>query len=105
MAYRVSVKFGEGRDYEFRLREEDVSGATPESASRWLGQQFVDLGCQPTNPTGKVLLVDKILGVARALGDKPFAGNERTAREFARYALVAFEKPSLSINLPDLSVA
>ena len=104
MVYRVTVKFGEGKDYEFTLKERDVAGSTPESARRWLSQQFQDMGCTPGNPTGKVLLVDKILGVARAMGEKPFAGNDSSAVEFARNALVAFEKSSLSVDVTRLSV-
>jgi hypothetical protein len=104
MSYRVSVKFGEGQDYEFRLQERDLAGSTPESARRWLTQQFHDMGCSPSNPTGKVLLVDKILAVARAMGDQPFARNESAAQEFARNALIAFEKRSLSVDLSRLSV-
>ena len=104
MAYRVAVNFGKGHDYEFRLLEHDLAGATPDSARRWLEQQFLDMGCVPTNPTGKVLLVDKVLGVARAMGEKPFSHNEQSALEFARNAVVAFEKTTLSVNLADLTV-
>jgi hypothetical protein len=104
MTYRVSVNFGNGRDFEFRLAERDLAGATPDSARRWLERQFLDMGCVPSNPTGKVLLIDKILGVARALGEKPFSQNDKSALEFARNAVVAFEKPALSVNLADLTV-
>jgi hypothetical protein len=104
MDYRISVKFGEGQDYEFRLQQRDLAGSTPESARRWLTQQFHDMGCSPSNPTGKVLLVDKILAVARAMGEKPFAAHQGPAVEFARNALVAFEKRSLSVDVSRLSV-
>lgn len=104
MVYRVLVKFGEGRDYELALKDRELAGATPDSARRWLARQFVDMGCEPTNPTGKVLLADKILGVARAIGEEPFAENASAAREFARNAVVAFEKTRLSIDVPSLSV-
>ncbi|MEW6689838.1 MAG: hypothetical protein AB1452_12185 [Pseudomonadota bacterium] len=104
MAYNVSVKFGEGKVYEFKLQERDLAGSTPESARRWLEQKFHEFGCEPTNPTGKTLLVDKILGVAKAMGDQPFARNESAAREFAKHAVIAFEKSALSIDVSALSV-
>lgn len=104
MVATVSVKFGEDRLYEFELHDRDLARSTPESARRWLEQQFVDLGCEPTNPTGKTLLVDKILGVARALGDKSFAQNTSVAREFAKNALAALERSAVSIDVPGLSV-
>ena len=104
MAYTVSVKFGENESYEIKVSDQEVAGSTPEAARRWLGQQFNDMGCVPSNPTGKVLLVDKILGVARAIGDKPFARSESLARDFARNAVLAWEKRSVSIDLNDLTV-
>jgi hypothetical protein len=104
MPYRVSVKFSESRRYEFALQERDLDGLTPDAARRWLTQQFHDMGCEPSNPTGKVLLIDKVLGVAKAMGNEPFAANEKSARDFARNAVVAFEKNALSIDVAALSV-
>ena len=104
MTYNVSVTFGEGRRYEFVLHEGDLAEATPASARRWLDQKFLELGCEPTNPTGKTLVVDKILGVAKAMGDTPFARDERAAREFARNALLALDRRAVLIDLAALSV-
>ena len=100
----VLVKFGNGRDYEFRLHERDLAGATPQTARRWFEQQFADMGCEPPNPTGKTLLVDLILGVARALGDKPFAQGDSLAREFARNATAVLQRPAVAIDVEALSV-
>ncbi len=52
--------------------ELDVDVETSESASRaardWFEQTWTRLGCEPLRPSGKVLLLDKILGVADAMG-------------------------------------
>lgn len=104
MIRTISVKFGEDKRYEFELHERDFSGSTPESARRWLERQFLAMGCEPTNPTGKTLLVDKILGVVRAMGDQPFARNDRSAREFATHAILALERNAVSIDVAALSV-
>jgi hypothetical protein len=104
MERTVLVKFGKDKDYEFRLHDRDLAGSTPQSARRWFEQQFADMGCEPTNPTGKTLLVDLILGVARALGDKPFAQGEGLAREFAKNAAAVLDRPAVAIDLEDLSV-
>jgi len=104
MARTVSVTFGENKRFDIELHERDFSAITPQSARRWLEQQFVDLGCEPTNPTGKTLVVDKILGVARAMGEKPFAEQSASAREFARNAIAALERNAVSIDVPGLSV-
>lgn len=104
MEYSVLVKLGKGKDYEFRLHERELAGATPQSARRWFEQQFVEMGCVPTNPTGKTLLVDLIVGVARALGEQPFAHNEGPAREFARNAIAILQRRAISIDVESLSV-
>ena len=104
MEYSIFVKFGAGKAFELRLQDRDLGGATPQSARRWFEQQFDDMGCTPTNPTGKTLLVDLILGVARAMGEKPFANGDSAAREFAVNALTVLQKSTVSIDIEDLSV-
>ncbi len=99
MEHTLLVKFGKGRDYELRLHDGDLAGASPQAARRWLEQQFVEMGCVPSNPTGKTLVVDLILGVARALGDKSFAQGESLARDFARHALAVLQRPAITIDL------
>jgi len=105
MEHSVFVKLGDGKNFEIRLHERDLAGATPQSARQWFEQQFVDMGCVPTNPTGKTLLVGLILGVAKAMGDKPFARGESLAREFARNALAALQRRAVSIDVEALSVS
>ena len=104
MASIVWVKFAEDKRYEFELHDRDFSGETPESARRWLEEQFVRMGCEPTNPTGKTLLIDKILGVVRALGEKTFADNQSAARELAKNVVLALERSAVSIDVADRSV-
>jgi hypothetical protein len=104
MEYRILVKLGKGKDYEFKLHDGELAGATPQSARRWFEQQFADMGCVPTNPTGKTLLVDLIVGVARAIGEKPFAQGDSLAREFARNAIVVLQRSAVSIDVEALSV-
>ncbi|HVP08807.1 MAG TPA: hypothetical protein VMT02_04730 [Burkholderiales bacterium] len=98
MEHTLLVKFGSGRDYELRLHDGELAGTSPQTARRWLEQQFVEMGCVPSNPTGKTLVVDLILGVARAVGDKAFAQGEPIAREFARNALAVLQRPAITID-------
>jgi hypothetical protein len=104
MEYSIVVKLGKGKDYELKLHERDLAGATPQSARRWFERQFADMGCEPTNPTGKTLLVDLIVGVARAIGDKPFARGESLAQDFARNAITVLQRRAIAIDVENLSV-
>jgi len=104
MEHILLLKFGKGKEYELKLHDGDLAGSSPQTARRWFEQQFVEMGCVPTNPTGKTLLVDLILGVARAIGDKPFAQGDGLAREFARNVAAALQRRAISIDLESLSV-
>jgi len=105
MEYRVLVKLGKGKDFELKVHEREVAGATPQAARRWFEQQFVEMGCVPTNPTGKTLLVDMIVGVARAIGERPFASGEGLALEFAKNALAVLQRRAISVDVESLSVS
>ena len=104
MDYSIFVKLGAGRDFELRLQDRELGGVTPQSARRWFEQQFAEMGCTPTNPTGKTLLVDLILGVARAMGEKPFANGDSSAQEFARNAIAVLQRSTITIDIEALSV-
>ena len=105
MEYRVLVKLGKGKDYELRVHEREVAGATPQAARRWFERQFVEMGCVPTNPTGKTLLVDMIVSVAKAMGEGPFASGEGLALEFAKNALAVLQRRAISVDVESLSVS
>lgn len=80
---------------------------TPEAAARareWFDKNWDALGCEPLRPSGKVLLLDKVLGVADALGYDLLAMDTSRAQEFAHYAALALGKPRITIDLPGLSV-
>ena len=38
----------------------ELAGRTPDEARRWFDKEFTDLECEPSNPVGKVLIIDKI---------------------------------------------
>ena len=64
MSQTVIVSFGEDREYEFLVHDADVAGMEREQARSWLAKEFEDLECTPSNPMGKILVLDMILNVA-----------------------------------------
>ena len=54
--------------------------------------------------SGKVLLLDKVLGVADALGYDVLFTDEKEAREFAEHLALALERPRITVDLPGLTV-
>jgi hypothetical protein len=98
------VTFGAGKDYELRVHESEIAGVPREESVQWMEQEYVNLGCEPTNPVGKVLLTDRLLGVVRASGPAPFAAQTEWARTFARHAVNLMGRGNLTINVPDATV-
>lgn len=75
-----------------------------QAARDWFETAWDILGCEPLRPSGKVLLLDKIMGVADALGYDTLFGDAKESQEFARNAALALEKPRITVDLPGLSV-
>jgi transcription elongation factor GreB len=72
MVYHIIVSFGRERQYEFKFSHTELAAGSPEEARRWFDKEFADLECEPSNPMGKVLIIDKILNVARYGGEQRF---------------------------------
>ena len=89
---------------EFRLDLEGTEPLTNDAARRWLDDEFVRLDCEPLRPSGKVLLADKVLTVARAAGASLLA-DPAWSRDFARAASAALAKPVVRVDVPAMAVS
>lgn len=69
---KVVVSFGGQREYALEVGELDLAELSEEDARAWLADGFDEAGCEPSNPMGKVLPADLLLGVARAAGEGRF---------------------------------
>jgi len=67
------VAFGSGSQYEFVVTEAEVVALGRVAAVVWFDDEWLVLDCTPTNPVGKILMLDKVLGVAKYGGEKRFA--------------------------------
>ena len=99
----ITVVFDSRRSVNLQT---DVTTSTEAaSAARdWFDHTWEDLGCEPLRPSGKVLLLDKIMGVADALGYEVLSGHDQRAPDFARHLALALGKPRITVDLPGLSV-
>ncbi|RTZ43444.1 hypothetical protein EKL30_10675 [Candidimonas sp. SYP-B2681] len=82
----------------------EPGGAGSVAAREWFETAWSRLGCEPLRASGKVLMLDKILGVADALGYLELSKYGDLAQEFATMAAMALEKPLITVDLPGLSV-
>lgn len=99
----VTIIFNERRRLEYMV-DIDQSPEAQSMAIDWLEATFVRLGCEPLRHSGKVLLLDKVLGVADSLGYDTFVSNPDQAEEFAQQIAIALARPAITIDLPGLTV-
>lgn len=104
MIYHVNVVFGKDREYKYQFSDGDLAGMTAEQARRWFDNEFASLECEPTNPMGKVLILDKILNVAKYGGEQRFVDGKGWARDFARQAALSLGRDTVKIDLVEFSI-
>ncbi len=105
MLYQVIVAFGKDKEYEFKMSDADLAGRSAEEARRWFDKEFTDLECEPSNPVGKVLIIDKILSVARYGGEERFASGKGWASDFARYAALALGRDMIRVDVQTFTIS
>ncbi len=82
----------------------EVSDTSAQQARRWLDQTWEEMGCEPVRPSGKVLLLDKILGVAEAYGYTLMSEDTTIVHTFAENIALLLSKPGVTVDLPGLRV-
>lgn len=100
----VTVSFARNRDYEFRIPSGEKNPRTADDAQVWLGQQFEEFGCTPRSMVGKVLILDKVLEVARAAGEKRFAEGGDWAERYARAVIAALGREAVRVDVAENTV-
>jgi hypothetical protein len=100
MSSIVSVVFDHTREFELIAH----AGPSREEANRWLDEQWEELECEPSNPMGKVLVLDKILGIARYGGEKRFDPPGDWARRYADAVATVLGRPVVRVDIAERTV-
>jgi len=95
----VIVAFARDREYELRITAGDAPLPTAQEGDLWLTRQFEELGCIPRSMVGKVLVLDKVLEVAREAGEKRFAVDVAWAERYARAVLATLNRQSVRVDI------
>ena len=101
MRQEVIVNFGPGQEIGIAL--DGLEPLSFEAARAWLDQQFLEHGCEPVRGSGKVLVHDKILAVATAMGEVGFQDSQ-WARLYARATSGALGRDQVYVDVAGLSV-
>lgn len=98
--HQVIVVLRNDREYEFTVHADETAGLTDAAARAWLQGEFDALECTPSNPMGKLLILDVILNVAKYGGETRFAQGGEWARRFAACVSVALARPAIRVDVP-----
>lgn len=102
MAADVVIKFTGGRELALQGRNAlDVSRTVV--AQDWLDDTYVTLGCEPLRPSGKVLLLDRVLAIAMAAGIEKFS-DPVFAQDYAEHVAQALQRARVVVDIPGLTV-
>lgn len=97
----VTVSLGQSQEFRFEL--DGVAPMAHEEARLWLDGEFTAMECEPLRASGKVLLADKVLTVARGAG-VALMQDPTWSRDFARAASAALAKPIVRVDVPGMAV-
>ena len=92
------------RNQEFRVDLAGVAAMPQEEARRWLDAEFTRLECEPLRASGKVLLADKVLTVARAAG-ADLLSDQEWLHKCARATNGALAKAVVRIDLQTMAIS
>ena len=104
MVYNVKVVFGKDREYDYVLHDSELAGSSAEAARHWFDREFAVLECEPSNPVGKVLIIDKILNVAKYGGEQRFIDKKEWAGQFAHNAALALGRDTIRVDVAEFSI-
>ncbi|PLQ01629.1 hypothetical protein [Cupriavidus pauculus] len=104
MAHTLTVVFGSGKEFEFTVGDSELAAVTEDAAWRWFDREYAELDCQASSPVGKVLVIDKILNVAKFSGENRFAGNADWAQDFARHAGRLLDRDKVRIDVGNAAI-
>ncbi|QID19412.1 hypothetical protein G3580_18400 [Nitrogeniibacter mangrovi] len=99
MSQQVIVSFGADKDYEFIVHPADKADMDKDAARAWLAREFEDLECTPSNPMGKILVLDMILNVAKYGGEARFQTGGDWAGRFAAAVAASLDRPVVKVDV------
>ncbi len=108
MARTLTVVFGSGKEYDFTIGTDELAAVTEDAAWRWFDREYTELDCQASSPVGKVLVIDKILNVAKFSGEARFSAilpGRRTLPAMRRGCWTGTRSASMSATPPSGSEA
>jgi hypothetical protein len=104
MYAQVSIRFNPDVTVEFRVPF--ASDATAQARARdWLDRTYGEFGCEPARPTGKVDILDKILGIAETAGEEHFQRESGWGELYAQAVTSALDRTHVQVDVEGRAVS
>jgi hypothetical protein len=104
MNAQVSIRFSP--EVTIEMSVPFASDASAQANARaWLDRTFDEFGCEPIRPTGKVLLLDKILGIADAAGEQHFQRDPEWGKLYAQAVSSALDRNGVIVDVEGRTVS
>lgn len=104
MQHHVIVTFSKDEEFEYRLSKAELVGISADEARKWFDKEFTVLECEVASPTGKVLIIDRILCVARYAGADRFRGADPWAEQFARHTALILGRDLVRVDVATYTI-
>lgn len=99
MTCHVSVVFDDGQRIDYEVHDAEIARFSREEAKNWLGREFEAAGCVPSNPVGKLLLADRIIGLVKEQPKRDFDPPGPWMKDFLAATAAALACPVVTIDL------
>jgi hypothetical protein len=101
MSCRIIILFSDGQELETLVTDAEIAKFTHDSAHQWLGREFEEAGCVPSNPMGKLLAADKIVTLAKSRTRAVFESGSPWVRDYLAATAAALDRSVVTINLAE----
>lgn len=101
MPCQITITFDDGQQLEALVMDEEIARFTHETAHQWLGREFEEAGCVPSNPMGKLLAADKVVTLAKTRSRAVFESGTGWVRDYFAATAAALGRSVVTINLID----
>lgn len=101
MSCRITILFNDGYELEAEVSDAEIARFNHASAHQWLGREFDEAGCVPSNPMGKLLAADKIVTLAKSRTRAVFESDSAWVRDYFAATAAALDKSLITINLAE----
>jgi hypothetical protein len=99
MACHITVVFADGERLEYDVADADIARYSHDTAHEWLGREFDEAGCVPSNPVGKLLAADKIITLAKSRSRLAFENPTPWLRDYLAATAAVLDRPMITIDL------